>query len=225
MDKILIVEDEKLIREELRDILENEGYAAEYVTDFSDVCGQIKEKSPDLILLDVNLPGQDGYRLCTAVRKFSRIPILFLTGRDTAMDELQALTLGGDDYMAKPFHVPVLLARIRLLLGKRKGTEQKGYLDYKGIRLFFIAGTVEYEGRKAELTKTELKIMYYLFSHPQEIVPRIELVEYLWDNGVHLDDNTLSVNVGRIREKLSNIGAGELIQTRRGLGYKLAARD
>lgn len=216
--RILIIEDEELIREELAILLQNAGYETVCVTDFSDVCGQVRAAAADLILLDVNLPGEDGYRLCLRIRSFSRTPILFLTGRCTPMDELQALTLGGDDYMEKPFHASILLARIRLLLRR---SEAPVTLEYKGIRLNLVSGTISYGGKEAELTKTELKILFCLFSHPEEIVSRLDLVEYLWDQEIHIDDNTLSVNVMRIREKLRGLGLEELIRTKRGLGYKI----
>ncbi len=191
--KILIIEDDELISEELKTLL---------------------------IQLDVNLPGQqDGYHLCTSIRSFSETPILFITGRNTAMDELQALTLGGDDYIAKPYNVPVLLAGINLLL-RRRSSEQNYAIEYKGIRLAPSSGTLTVNDKEIELTKTELKVMYYLFRHPGEIVSRMDLVEYLWDNEIHIDDNTLSVNIIRIREKLRDLGTDDLIQTKRGMGYK-----
>lgn len=219
-EKILIIEDEELIREELKTLLSNAGYVVDCVVDFGETLNYIKLTSPDLILLDVNLPGQDGYRLCTSIRSFAAIPILFITGRNTAMDELQALTLGGDDYIAKPYNVPILLARINLLLHRGRG-EQNYMIEYKGIQFNPIAGTLTLHDKEIELTKTELKIMYYLFKHPGEIVSRIDLVEYLWDNEIHIDDNTLSVNIMRIREKLRNYGMDDLIQTKRGMGYKI----
>lgn len=223
MDRILIIEDDALIQEELATLLSNQGYRACCVTDFRDVSRQVREASPDLILLDVNLPGQDGYRLCTAIRSFSTVPILFLTGRDTAMDELQALTLGGDDYVSKPYNIPVLLARIGLLLRRRGPAAQAGPcpMEHKGIRLDTVAGTLARDGQVVSLTKTELKIMYLLFRHPGEIVPRMDIIEYLWDNEIHTDDNTLSVNVMRLREKLRTLGAEDFIQTRRGMGYQI----
>lgn len=218
--KILIIEDEELIREELKTLLTNAGYVVDCIVDFGETLNYIKLTSPDLILLDVNLPGQDGYRLCTSIRSFSSIPILFITGRNSTMDELQALTLGGNDYIAKPYNVPILLARINLLL-QRGRAEQSSMIEYKGIQLNPIAGTLTFRDQEVELTKTELKIMYYLFRRPGEIVPRIELVEYLWDNEIHIDDNTLSVNIMRIREKLRELGMDDLIQTKRGMGYKI----
>lgn len=218
--KIVIIEDEELIREELKTLLANAGYTVDCVTNFEKTIDYIKSISPDLILLDINLPGQDGYRLCSSIRTFSAVPILFITGRNTTMDELQALTLGGDDYITKPYNIPILLARINLLL-RRRTTEQANTMEYKGIQLNLIAGTLTTGGKEIELTKTELKIMYYLFNHTGEIVPRINLVEYLWDNEIHIDDNTLSVNIMRIREKLRALGVADLIQTKRGMGYKI----
>ena len=225
MNKILIIEDDSLIRQELGTLLSNQGYDAACVTDFRDVPRQVRETSPDLILLDINLPGQDGYRICTAVRSFSAVPILFLTGRDTAMDELQALTLGGDDYVSKPYNIPVLLARIGALL--RRGAAAAAAagtrscpMKHRGVRLDTVTGTLTKDGKSVELTKTELKIMYLLFLHPGEIVPRADIIEYLWDNEIHTDDNTLSVNVMRLREKLRALGENDFIQTRRGMGYQ-----
>ena len=160
MNKILIVEDEKLIQEELETLLSNAGFTVMCVTDFENTLTQIKAEMPDLILLDINLPGQNGYSLCASIRQFSDVPILFITGRNTTMDELQALTLGGDDFISKPYNIPILLARINALL--KRGQAAK-----------------------------------------------------------HIDDNTLSVNIMRIREKLRTLGGGELIQTKRGMGYKI----
>ena len=221
MYKILIIEDEKLICEELSILLSNAGFLVDYIVDFKHTLQQIKIFAPDLILLDINLPGQDGYKLCSAIRSFSQTPILFTTGRNNVMDELQALTIGGDDYVTKPYNIPILLARINLLLKKRKIEDQSCLMEYKQIQLNLVSGTLSLKGKEIELTKTELKIMYYLFSHSEKIVSRLELVEYLWDNEIHIDDNTLSVNIMRIREKLYNIGINNLIQTKRGMGYKI----
>lgn len=218
--KIVIIEDEELIREELKTLLTNAGYTVDCVINFWETADYIKSASPDLILLDVNLPGQDGYRICCSIRTFSTTPILFITGRNTAMDELQALTLGGDDFITKPYNIPILLARINLLL--RRGTaEQTNTVEYKGMQLNLLAGTLTVSKKEIELTKTELKIMYYLFKHTGEIVSRIDLVEYLWDNEIHIDDNTLSVNIMRIREKLRALELTDFIQTKRGMGYKI----
>ncbi|MBD5516865.1 MAG: response regulator transcription factor [Lachnospiraceae bacterium] len=222
LPKVLLIEDDPIIRDELQLLLSNAGYTVDTVTDFSDPLEQVRSFSPDLILLDINLPGQNGYTLCTSIRSFSATPILFITGRNTAMDELQALTLGGDDYITKPYNIPVLLARINRLLC-RCGTmsAENCHAEYKGIKLNLVSGTLSFGTQEIDLTKTELKIMHYFFTRPNEIVTRLELVEYLWDNEIHIDDNTLSVNIMRIREKLRSLGADDLIQTKRGMGYKI----
>ena len=137
------------------------------------------------------------------------------------MDELQALTLGGDDYISKPYNIPILLARINRLLQRTQAAQQPVRLQHNGITLNLVSGTLTADGGEIELTKTELKIMHYLFTHPGEIVPRLDLVEYLWDNEIHIDDNTLSVNIMRIREKLRSLGRDEWIQTKRGMGYRI----
>ena len=218
--KILLVEDDLEISKLLAEFLQENGYEVFCQYDGLHVLDCLRENKIDLILLDINLPEQDGYRLCSSIRSFSTTPILFITGRNTTMDELQALTLGGDDYITKPYNIPILLARINLLL--RRGTsEQISIMEHNGIQFNLIAGTLTANGKEIELTKTELKIMYYLFKHTGEIVPRIDLVEYLWDNEIHIDDNTLSVNIMRIREKLRTLGAADFIQTKRGMGYKI----
>lgn len=221
MDRILIIEDEELIREELKTLLGNAGFAVECVTDFDNTLDYIQEMRPDLILLDINLPGRDGYSLCASIRSFSETPVLFITGRSTAMDELQALTLGGDDYITKPYNIPILLARVNLLLKRGKTAEKSCAVKYKGLELDPIAATLALDGKAMELTRTELKIMYYLFRHPGEIVPRMDLIEYLWDNEIHIDDNALSVNITRMRGKLRGFGMEDLIQTKRGMGYRI----
>lgn len=221
MERILIIEDEELIRTELETLLKNAGFSVSSITDFDNTLALTRAESPDLILLDINLPGQDGYSLCSSIRRFCDVPILFLTGRNTAMDELQTLTLGGDDFIAKPCNIPILLARIDRLLKRSRKAAKPDCLEYRGITLHPVSGTLRAGGREIELTRTELKIMYYLFERPGQIVSRLDLVEYLWDNEIHIDDNTLSVNVMRIRDKLRGIGVGELIHTRRGMGYKI----
>lgn len=221
MDRILIIEDEELIRDELKTLLGNAGFAVECVTDFDNTLNCIRSVRPDLILLDINLPGMDGYSLCASIRSFSETPVLFITGRSTAMDELQALTLGGDDYITKPYNIPILLARVNLLLKRGKTAEKSCIVKYKGLELDPIAATLALDGKQMELTRTELKIMYYLFCHPGEIVPRMDLIEYLWDNEIHIDDNALSVNITRMRGKLRDFGMEDLIQTKRGMGYKI----
>lgn len=221
MDKIIIIEDDPAIREELALLLENEGYQATAVTDFSDVPGQVLAAAPGLILLDLGLPGRDGMSLCLDIRKVSRTPIIFVTSRDSASDELRALSLGGDDYITKPYNIPVLLARIRAVLRRAGGPAESDTLEAEGLTLHLTRGTVSAGDRSAELTRNELKILAHLMAHTGEIVSRADLIDALWDSQIYIDDNTLSVNMTRLRAKLEEIGLPGFIKTRRGMGYQL----
>lgn len=218
--KILIIEDDKEVREELEILLENAGYEVETITDFENVVEQVLKINPHLILLDVNLPEKSGYEICTKIRMKMKTPIIFVTSKNSAMDELNGLTVGGDDYIEKPYNVPVLLARINKMM-KRVYPEENEVLEYKGITLEILTGALIYNEQKIELTRNEFKILYYLFKNAGKIVPRLDIVEYMWDNQMFIDDNTLSVNITRIREKLTQIGIENLIETRRGQGYKV----
>lgn len=223
MSKILIVEDDEIIREELAQFLENAGHrvVALICTDDTVNTNTIYENNPDLILLDVNLPHQDGFTLCRQIRNISQVPIIFITARDTAMDELKGLMMGGDDYITKPYNLPVLLARIGALLKRTSQTDNTQCLYYNGITLNTVLATIEYKQTVTELSKTELKVIYYLLQNTGKIVPRIELIEFLWDNHIHIDDNTLSVHITRLRDKLGQIGINNFIHTKRGMGYKI----
>lgn len=221
MDKIIIIEDDPAIREELALLLENEGYQATAVTDFSDVPRQVLAAAPGLILLDLGLPGRDGMSLCLDIRKVSRTPIIFVTSRDSASDELRALSLGGDDYITKPYNIPVLLARIRAVLRRAGGTAEPDVLEAGELALHLTRGTASAGDKSVELTRNELKILAYLMGNQGKIVSRADLIDALWDSQIYIDDNTLSVNMTRLRVKLEGIGLPGLIKTRRGMGYQL----
>lgn len=223
MSKIAIIEDEEIIRNELEDLLVHAGYETLAVTDFEHPVEAVRAGQPDLVLLDLNLPGADGLHICDGIRRESDVPIIFVTSRNTSMDELNCIMRGGDDYVAKPYQVPILMARIAAVL-KRAGRSTRREvteLTHKGVTLQLGAGVVCCGEKRAELTKNELKILYCLFSHKDNIVPRNQIMDYLWDNEIFIDDNALSVNVTRLREKLASIGAADFIQTRRGLGYRI----
>ena len=215
---ILIVEDDAAIRQELKQLLENALYQVTALDAFGDAAGDILKADPDIVLLDLNLPEESGFDICT-----KEVPIIFLTSRTDSMDELTGMLKGGDDYITKPFQPPILLARIAAVLKRtRKETEgEAARLSHKGVELDVARGYISFQGRQTELSKNELKILHCLFKKKGEIVPRVEIIEYLWDNQVFIDDNTLSVNMMRIREKLCALGAGNLIQTKRGMGYKI----
>ena len=156
MAKILIVEDEKSISDELVILLQNAGYDSAVIEDFEDTEAQIQRTMPDLILLDIGLPGQDGYRICTELRKTSQIPVIFITSRNTSMDELRALSLGGDDFISKPYDLPILLARIQALL-RRSGHTEKDTFTVNGLTLFLSKGEIEHNGQRADITRNEAK--------------------------------------------------------------------
>ena len=221
MPKIMIIEDDPAIREEMGLLLENEGYRTAAVADFSDVPGQIQGAAPDLILMDLGLPGRDGMSLCVDIRKASRTPIIFVTSWDSASDELRALSLGGDDYITKPYNIPVLLARIRAVLRRVGGQAESDTLEAGELKLHLTRGTASAGEKSVELTRNELKILAYLMGNPGQIVPRADLIDALWDSQIYIDDNTLSVNITRLRSKLEEIGLPGFIKTRRGMGYQL----
>ncbi len=222
MQKIMVIEDDTAIQEELALLLENEGYTPLVVTNFTDIPGQAVLERPDLILLDIGLPGRDGFSLCAALRKAVSAPVIFVTSRDASTDEVRALSLGGDDYITKPYSVPVLLARIKAVLRRSFGEpEPADILEAGGLRLSLTKGVVSANGKTAELTRNELQILACLMAHTGQIVSRADLIDALWDNQIYIDDNTLSVNMTRLRGKLAEIGLPDAIKTRRGMGYQL----
>ena len=222
MFKIIIVEDDKEIREELKILLENSGHQVKLVTDFENAHQKIIDEQAHLVLLDINLPNKSGYEICSKIRTKSNIPIIFVTSRNNSMDELKGIMLGGDDYIEKPYNVPILLARIQNLLNRTYQKENKeSKIGYKGLVLDILKSTIKYQEKEIELTKTEIKTLYYLLQHKDIIVPRADIINYLWDNEVYADDNSLSVIITRIREKIKELGIDNFIETKRGHGYKL----
>ena len=221
MPKIMIIEDDPAIREELTLLLENEGYTTLVIKRFTDIPAQAAQEHPSLILLDIGLPGKDGFSLCAALRKAVPAPVIFVTSRDAGADEVRALSLGGDDYITKPYSVPVLLARIKAVLRRSGGPEQADLLEAGELRLSLTKGAVSSGGKAVELSRNELQILACLMVHTGQIVSRADLIDALWDNQIYIDDNTLSVNMTRLRGKLAEIGLPDAIKTRRGMGYQL----
>lgn len=220
---IFLVEDDPIIRRELKILLESALYQVELCSTFEDTANQIMEKRPDLVLLDVNLPGISGFDICMQIREQMEVPVIFLTSRNSSMDELNGMLRGGDDYITKPYQAPILLARIAAVLKRTKGHEKREDTLFirKGVELDVAKCSLAFQGKTVELTKNEMKILHMLFRNAGEFVMRSDLVEYLWENQIFIDDNTLSVNVTRIREKLKEIGVTDLIETRRGMGYRV----
>lgn len=203
MDKIFVAEDDEIIKEELIKLLQVNGYQA------------VSEPPCDLALLDVNLPGESGFEICRKLRKTSDIPIIFLTTRDSAEDEILGFGMGADDYIRKPYNSTVLLARIGRLL-KRKSN---AVLTERGLTLNLSDMTVTYENSVQELTKNETRILACLMQ--KKLCARDEIIEELWHNSLYIDENTLYVNINRLRDKLKKLGAEDFIRTVRGVGYRL----
>lgn len=219
--KIMIVEDDFTIQAQLKNLLLGNDYEVAVVCDFSDAVTEIKEFSPHLVLLDINLPGNNGFEICSQIRTFSDMPIVFVTSRNTDMDELNSIMLGGDAFLAKPYNTAILLAKIGALLRKTYALKQTENLTWQGAVLHLESSMLEYKGKKAELTKNEMKILYYLFKHAGKICARNDIIDFLWDNQLYIDDNALSVNIARIREKLTELGLKDFIKTKHRQGYIL----
>ena len=196
------------------------GYSVLKPKDFNNIPKIVKEDNPDLILLDINLPNDDGFKICTEIRSFSKIPIIFITSRNTNIDELMAITLGGDDFITKPYNTQILLARINALIKRAyPNNSNLDVIEHNGFKLNILSSTIEYNGNSEELTKNEMKILYYLLINKGKIVSRAAIMEYLWDSSMFVNDNTLTVNITRIRNKIEEIGLKDFIKTKRGQGY------
>ena len=222
LSKIMIIEDDPVIQGELQTLLNGNGYTTLGVRNFSAVTEQIQDEKPHLILLDIKLPGENGFALCSKIRTFSEVPIIFVTSCNTDMDELNSIMLGGDAFITKPYNTAILLAKIASLLKKTYPAQQREKIVYGDAVLHLESSSLDYNGRSVELTKNELKILYYLFKNGGKICSRGDMIEYLWDNQLYVDDNALSVNINRIREKLAGIGLTDLSRqsTDRGTRYE-----
>ena len=220
MFSIMIVEDNEQLQNEIGNLLTRNGYRVMKTIEFDKIPMLVKEITPHLILLDINLPYDDGFKICTEIRSFSTVPIIFITSRDTNVDELMSITLGGDDFITKPYNAQILLARINSLLKRAYPNEKAGdFIEYNGVKLNILSSKVEYEDKEIELTKNELKILHYLLINKGKIVSRVDIMEYLWDSALFVNDNTLTVNITRLRNKFEDIGISEFIKTKRGQGY------
>lgn len=221
MKKILIIEDNKKIRDELSTFLTKNGYLCEAPDDFEEIIDVVLSTKPHLVLLDINLPVYDGYYVCRELRKKSDVPVIVVTSRDSEIDELTAMNLGADDFVTKPYNTQILLARISSVLKRayREGVSDR--LDCGRFVINLSKSVLGYNGRDIELTKNELRIMSCLFEHKGSIVSRDQLMTRLWDSDVFVDDNTLTVNINRLRKKLEEYGLVNVIETKRGQGYLL----
>ena len=221
MYTVLIAEDDETIRRELELLLTKYGYAVESADDFGNIVEWALSRTAHLLLLDVNLPFYDGFYVCREIRKRASLPIIMVTSRDADVDELMGMNLGADDFVRKPYNIHVLLARIEGVLRRTAAAPADDTLSVAGLALNINSGVVTCEGRTSELTKNEQRILRLLMKNRGKILSRDELMLELWQSDEFVDDNTLTVNIGRLRKKLEEIGAEGVIQTRRGQGYIL----
>jgi DNA-binding response OmpR family regulator len=216
---IFLVEDEEKIRVELTSLLEKYGYECAASTDFEHIVEHILRRQPQLVLLDINLPLYDGYHVCRELRRQSEIPVIIVTSRDSELDELMSMNLGADDFVTKPYNTQILLARIAAVLKRSYHSEPPSLLEHKGVLLDAAKGEVRCGESSAELTKNELRILHLLMSNSGTIIPREEIMNDLWQSDEFVDDNTLTVNINRLRRKLESIGVSGYLITKRGQGY------
>ena len=222
MSKILIIEDDEKLRKELEIFLNKNGYEATSLENFENPVKDAIEINSDLILLDINLPNIDGEYILKEIRKVSNVPIIMITSKDNELDELISLNYGADQYVTKPFNLQILLAKIAGLLRRSKITDtNQNKIDCQDFILNVSKSMLERGNMQIELTKNELKILYFLVSKRGQIVSREEIINYLWESESFIDDNTLTVNMKRLRTKLEEVGLQDIIETKRGQGYIL----
>nr|WP_308741835.1 response regulator transcription factor [uncultured Anaerocolumna sp.] len=220
MYKILIVEDDTIIAKAMKKHVETWGYEAEYVTDFKDVLSKFVSFQPQLVLLDISLPFYNGFYWCSEIRKVSKVPIIFISSASDNMNIVMAMNMGGDDFIAKPFDLSVLMAKVQAML--RRTYDFAGLsnlIEHKGAILDTSDATLTYNGEKIDLTKNDNRILQILMENKGKIVSRDSIMTKLWETDDYIDDNTLTVNMTRIRKKLESIGLTDFILTRKGIGY------
>lgn len=217
--KIFLVEDDKVIAEEIKRHLEFWNYEIKIAEDFQNIFDEFKNFHPDLVLMDVTLPFYNGYHWCKIIRKNSKVPILFISAADENLNLIMAMDLGADDYLTKPFELDLLQIKIRALLRRAYEYIETRNILYKDISLDCDKMIISRENKEIELTKNEFKILEILLEKPGKVVNRDEIIDKIWKSDSYIDDNTLTVNVMRLRKKLEDINIFELIKTKKGVGY------
>ena len=219
MKKIMIIEDDDAICNELSELLENNNYKPIILRNFKNSLNEIIESSPDLILLDINIPYINGEKLLQDLRKTSNIPVIMVTSRNSEIDEALSISYGADDYITKPYNPNILLLRIGAVL--KRTNAKSNALSYKDLKINVQKGIIKKEDVEIILTKNEMIIFCFLFIHQNKIVTRDELMTDLWNNDEFINDNALTVNISRLRAKLKSVGYEDAIDTRKGMGYIL----
>ena len=221
MKKIAVVEDDRVLRKALKSLLEENGYGTCCLEDFSNVEEEILRAGPDMVLLDILLPGTNGQEILRNLRQKSQIPVIIVTSREGDMDQILAMSYGADDYITKPYNPTLLLLKLEAVFRRTQPETPQEEVNWGGITLNLLRSTMTYEREERVLSKNEFSIFYYLVKNQGRIVSRDELMDYLWDCNDFVDDNTLTVNINRLRKKLEEAGIRNAIETRRGQGYIL----
>ncbi len=222
MHKIMITEDDSTIASLIENQLKAWEYNVHVTRDFNDVMAEFAEFAPELVLLDISLPFYNGYYWCSQIRRISKVPIIFISSNSDNMNMVMAMNMGADDFITKPFDINVLIAKIQAIIRRTyefSGQTVTNVLEYKGMVLNLSDATLIYAGESIELTKNEFRIMESLMKNNCRVVSRDELMERLWATDSFVDENTLTVNVTRLRKKMENIGAKDFIHTKKGMGY------
>ena len=221
---IFIVEDDKALSREIILSLSKWGYKAKEVSDFENITNEVLQCNPKLILMDINLPCYDGFYWCSQIRNFLKVPIIFISSRDNDMDIVMSVNLGGDDYITKPFSPQVLIAKIQAILRRTYSYNMDLKTDivkFEDVTLNLVESKIYYKDTEVDLTKNELKIMKILMENQEHIVSRDDIIEELWDTDEFISENTLTVNINRLRKKLEGINLNDFILTKKGQGYMI----
>ncbi|MCT8975929.1 response regulator transcription factor [Clostridium sp. CX1] len=223
--KVYIIEDDLSISALLQEYIVKYGFQAKAAEDFQEILNDFNEYNPDLVLLDVNLPKYDGFYWCRKIRQQSKIPIIFISARDSGMDQIMALESGADDYITKPFYYDVVIAKIKSHIRRTYGeyapkVEEK-MVEVDGLKLYPERSELEFKGERVIITKREGVLLEYLMKKYPKVVSRNFLLEKIWDDLDFVEENTLSVNISRIRKRLQELGIDKAIETIRGAGYRL----
>jgi DNA-binding response OmpR family regulator len=221
MFKIMIVEDDVRIKEILLENVVRWGFEGKTVENFNDVFVEFSKYSPHLILMDINLPFFDGFYWCNKIREISKVPIIFVSSRNNNMDVIMAINMGGDDFIQKPFSLEILMAKVNALIRRTYSyaNAETNVLEYKAIVLNMKDNSVFFKDKRSELSRNEFSILYLLMKNNGNLISRDKIMRSLWEDESFVDDNTLTVNINRLRKKLADIELEDLIKTKKGQGY------
>ena len=221
MHTIMLVEDDSALCSQIIEGLKKWGFNADSAVNFENIIEDFSKIKPQLVIMDINLPCYDGFYWCSRIRELSKVPVIFLSSRDTNMDIIMAVNTGADDYIAKPFSMQILIAKIQAILRRTYDytTSDQDYIEHRGLILNMGESSVIYGNSKSELTKNEMKILRLLMANKGKIVSRESIMKLLWDDNQYVNDNTLTVNINRLRSRLADLGLEDYIETKKGQGY------